>query len=189
MNAADIQAAVADGVRAALSAMSPALKQPEAAPPAPAASDWPDEEQYQRFKARLIQEVPMGGGTVNVLPPEKLRRDFQKQEADRIIAAAGELTSLAKRVLKLLESTDGEYVSQQNVAKRLGVSNTGQGSTALKKAITELTDLGFVETMAKQGSRKSLRRQIAADLEFYKPSEADIDAVYQNVLFAVATED
>ena len=156
-------------------------------PPPPKAGTFDEEALYQRFKQRFLSEVPLGSGApLVVTPPEKLRKDFQREEADRIIAASRSLTPLAKRVLKLLETTS-DYVSQPKTAERLGRSNSGNAAVTLAKAIGDLRECGFVDTKPKTGSRTAVRDKIAADLAFYQASQADVDQVYQTVLHEIAT--
>jgi hypothetical protein len=176
------------------------VPEPAAAPARPSAPKPPsvaamvegtseEDRMYLRFRDRLLVELPTlaAGGTLTVTPPEKLRKDFQSEEVGRIVAAARELKPLAKRVLKLLESTD-EHVGQATIAKRLGRSNTGNAAATLSSAIGDLSALGLVEVKNKVGARKATRDKIAADLAFYQATEAEIDAVHQAVLFELATE-
>jgi hypothetical protein len=147
-----------------------------------------DESFYQKIKARLLTELPMNGhGPIIVTPPEKLRKDFQQEETARIIAAARELRSLPKKVLKLIETTD-EFVSQPTIAMRLGRSRGGGAMADTAKACSELAALGFAEIKKGAGVHKALRSKIAADLAFYQPTDGEIEEVYQNVLYLVATE-
>jgi hypothetical protein len=164
-------------------------------PPGPANGPPPaaDEESlYQRFKARLLKDLPAiaAGGPLTVTPPEKLRKDFQREEAERIVKLARELPPLQKRVVLLLEgAADGDYVSQPTVAQRLGRSTGGGSFLDLTKAIKELVAAGLVEAKERQGVRRSLRGKIAADLAYYRPAEPEVEAVYQAVLYELATEE
>jgi molybdenum-dependent DNA-binding transcriptional regulator ModE len=153
---------------------------------APASGD--DEALYQRFKVRLLSELPRiaAGGPITITPAEKLRKDFQRDEVTRIVTAARELGSLSKRVLKLLETTT-EFVNQTTVAQRLGRPTGGGSWTDLGKQIKALVEAGFVESKERIGSRSTLRAKIAADLAFYQASEAEVDAVYQTILTTIAT--
>ena len=141
--------------------------------------------------ARVLDRVPTGGGgPIQVTPPEKLRKDFQREESARIVAAAKELRPLQKKVLKLVEgvATNGEYISQRMIAERLGRATGGQSWMDLGKATKELAALGFVAVAERQGVRRNLKAQIATDLEAYKATPDEVEAVYQSVLFEVATE-
>lgn len=148
-----------------------------------------EEALYLRFKNRLLSELPTlaNGATITVTPPEKLRKDFQIEESRRIVDSAASFRSLPARVLKLMETTDGDYVSQKTIAERLGRSTGGQSWMDLGKAIKELAAVGFVEVKERQGVRKTLRDRIANDLSFYAPTESDIDGVYNQVIFEIAT--
>jgi hypothetical protein len=138
---------------------------------------------------KVLARIPSsGGGPIQVTPPAKLRRDFQEQETRRILDLAGELSPLQKRILKLLETTDGGFVGQPALAQRLGRATAGGGFVDFGKANKALHDVGLVEVKERQGVRKRLREKIAEDLAFYQPIDADVEAVYQNVLHAIATE-
>jgi hypothetical protein len=146
------------------------------------------EEIYQYVKKRLLAELPaLSAGQIVVSPPEKLQKDFQKQEADRLVAAARELRPIQKRVLKLLQTTDA-VIKQTTIAQRLGRPTSGGSWTDMGAAIKGLAALGFVETKGGVGTRNNLRQKIAADLAFYKPSEAEVDATYHAVMYQLATE-
>jgi hypothetical protein len=140
-----------------------------------------EEAMYGRFKLRLLAELPAisTGVTITVTPPEKLRKDFQREETSRILASASGLKTLSKRILKFVEGVGG-YTSQREIAKRLGRSMGGGPMSDMSRAVKELAELGFVENSANQGVGKSLRARIASDLASYQPTEAEVEAVYQN---------
>lgn len=163
---------------------------PSAAVPAAPAMGGDAESMYQAFKSRLLREMPQiaTGMTMTVTPPEKLRKDFQRAEADRIVATARELSPLAKRVLKLLEALD-VFVFQKTIAERLGRATKGGSIVDLGKAVKELAELQFVVVDGKRGVGKGLREKIVTDLSLYQPAETDVEDVYQTVLHHIATED
>lgn len=136
----------------------------------------------------VLARLPAGGaGPVTVTPPEKLRKDFQQEESDRIVAAVRDLDPLAKRVLKLLQTTDG-YVGQPTINLRLGRTTSGGSMTTMGGTIKTLGQLGFVDVKDRQGAKNTLRDKIAADLGFYQATEQEVEAVYQSVLYVLATE-
>lgn len=159
-----------------------------AAPAVPAMTDGED-ALYQRIKARLLVELPIiaAGGPTTLTPPEKLRKDFQRDETNRIIDKANSLRPLAKKVLRLVETAD-EFITQPAIAKRLGRSDGGNARADLGKAVKELTAAGFVESRQGNGVRKALHTKITEDLAHYKATPAEIDAVYHNVLHHIASE-
>lgn len=169
------------------------LKRGQAAPPAssPATPSTPgyvfpaseEEALYQRFLTRLRRDLPTAGGPVTVIAPEKLRKDFQRDEVTRIVAAVKELPGLTKQVMKLIEVATGA-VSQRQIAERLGRAAGGWIGGALK----ELSELGLVGVKEKVGAVSTIRAKIAADLAFYQATDADAEAVYQAVLYDLATE-
>lgn len=138
---------------------------------------------YQTIKSRLIAEGVIGG-VLQVTYPEKLRKDFQREEADRIVAAAKELSPLPKTILKFIEGVPG-FTGQATIAKRIGRANNGD----FGKAVKELVSLRFAESRDRVGVSTALRRSIAEDLAAYQPTDAEVDATYQAVLFELATED
>jgi hypothetical protein len=100
---------------------------------------------------------------------------------------AAALKPLAKRILKLVETTDG-FSSQRTIAERLGRAVGGGSWIGLTKTVKELAALGFVENVERQGVKKALRAKIAGDLAFYQATDAEIEATYQAVLYELATE-
>ncbi len=159
---------------------------PAASPPKAMPAD--EEGLFQRLKERLLRELPLSGsGPIQVIAPQKLRKDFQRDEADRVVKAARALKPLQKKILKLVETTS-DYTGQKTLAERLGRATAGGSWVDLTTAVKELAAEGFVEVKEKQGVRKKLREKIAADLAFYEATDAEVDAVHQSVLFELATE-
>lgn len=144
-----------------------------------------DEEALVR---KVLARIPAGGGgPIQVTPPEKLRADFQREEVDRLVGLASSLPTLQKRVLTLLETTDGAFVGQPTINQRLGRSTSGGSRADLGKAVQDLQGHGLVEVKDRQGARRRLREKIAEDLAFYGATDADVEAVYQTVLHVLAT--
>lgn len=175
------------------SVASPPPVSGDAAPAAqpPPRREWPagrdNEALYVAFRDRLLTEFPGLGRPVTVTPPEKLRRDFQVQEADRIVAEAKGLRPLQKRILRFVESVDANH-SQKAISQRLGRATGGGAYQDLNKAVNDLRQMGFVAVDSKTGVGKALREKIAADLASYKATPQEVDATYQAVLHELATE-
>jgi hypothetical protein len=138
---------------------------------------------------KVLARIPTSGsGPIQVTPPAKLRADFQREETERILAATKDLKPLARKVQKLLESVEGKHLSQKEIAERLGRSTGGGSWIELGAQIKELIALGFAAIEERRGVRTTLRSTIAADLATYQASDADVEAVYQTLLYAIATE-
>lgn len=145
----------------------------------------PDDEEamYQRFKARLLSEVPLSGGaSYAVTPPEKLRKDFQQAEAARILEEVRGWTPLWRMVLKFLVGV-GTRVSVNEASKRTGRARNGDFSAAFKGLVAA----GYASSTT-NGFAESVRGKIASDLTSYQPSDDEIEAVHQSVLYEIATE-
>jgi hypothetical protein len=151
-------------------------------PPVPKGASGDEEALYQRFKARLLSEVPMGGAVYTVTPPEKLRKDFQEQEVTRLLAEIENWTPLWRSVLKYLVGV-GKRSSVNEASKRMGRSRNGEFSAAFKG----LADAGYVSSTT-NGFAEQVRDKIVADLSAYQPTEDEVEAVYQTVLHQIATD-
>jgi hypothetical protein len=138
---------------------------------------------------RVLARVPVGAGAITVTPPAKLRADFQQAEVARLLGDIGALKPLAKTVLKLLEAVEGASLFQKAIAERLGRSTGGGSWIDLTTQVKELAGSGFVEIDQKRGVRTVLRTKIAVDLTTYQATDADVEATYQAVLHAIATEE
>ena len=145
-----------------------------------------EEAMYLRFKARLMSEVSFGSGgaTFTVTPPEKLRKDFQREEADRIVEIVRGLVPLGKRTLKLLEAVEGKSLSQREINLRLGRSASSARDMA--NAVKEMQTHALV-SVDSHGVATAVRRKIADDLNSYQPAAEEIDDTYQRVLYEIAT--
>jgi hypothetical protein len=138
---------------------------------------------------RVLARIPAGGaGPITVTPPEKLRKDFQREESERILDEVRGFDALGKRVLKLLEGLEGGILTQKGIAERLGRATGGGSWVSLGTAVRALTDAGFLEIDPKRGVRAATRTKISADLSTYRATEGEVEAVYQAVLHAIATE-
>jgi len=137
---------------------------------------------------RVLARIPSNGhGPIQVTPPEKLRADFQREEAERILASVRTLDALGKRVLKLMEALQGTYLPQKQIAERLGRSTGGGSWITLGTAVRGLADTGLLTIDPKRGVVASVRSKIAGDLATYSATENDIEATYQAVLHEIAT--
>lgn len=136
---------------------------------------------------KVLARIPTTGAVVQVTPPEQLRRDFQRDEASRILEAAAALTPLARQQLRLLEALEGQAVGQQALAERMGRSWGGNARVTFVKGLDELVALGWIDKQERQGVRTTLRAKIEANLALYQPAVGDVDATYQHVVAALAS--
>lgn len=174
--------------QSAQSAVNAAGAGPKPAATVAASNGHIDEESlYQRFKTRLLSEVSLGGVQVTVTPPERLRKQFQVEEASRIVDAVRQLDPLGKRVVKLLEGLEGAYLTQKQIAERLGRGTSGGAAQTLSTQVKQLAAAGIVSLDSKRGVTRSLRSRIAADLSTYQPSDDEVEQVYQTALHEIAT--
>jgi hypothetical protein len=138
---------------------------------------------------KVLARIPAGpAGPLQVTPPAKLRADFQREEVARILSAIRDLSPLQKRILKLLEGLEGQRCFQKNIAQRLGRPTGGDSWIHMTTAVKGLASAGFVDVDEKRGVRTSVRDKIAGGLQTYQAADADVEAVYQNVLFEIANE-
>lgn len=157
---------------------------PRPNPLAPPSAAFDEEALYERFKTRLLRDLPLtGGATLVVTPPEKLRKDFQRAEAERIVDGVRELPTLQRLILKFVEAVPG-YTGQATISKRIDRANNGD----FGKAVKDLASLGCVESKERVGVRSTLRERIASDLASYQASEEEIEAVYQTALYEIAKD-
>jgi hypothetical protein len=137
---------------------------------------------------KVIARIPAGGTVVQVTPPAKLRANFQQAEVDRLLRAVRELEPLPRQVLKLLEAVEGGYLTQPTIAARLGRSYRGGAQQkAMSNAVDALVKAGLTTSQKGHGARTILREKIAEDLAAYQPTDADVEATYQRVLYELAT--
>lgn len=139
---------------------------------------------------KVLARLPAGAASVvlQVTPPEKLRAEFQEAEVARLLGAIAALKPLPRRILRLVETTDGAFVGQKILAERLGRSTQGGSWIDFGKAVGELAALGLVEVRERQGLRRRLREKIGQDLAFYQATEADVDATHAQVLGRLAED-
>jgi hypothetical protein len=143
------------------------------------------EEIVGKVMARLPSGA--GGAAIQLVPVEKLRKDFQQKEADRIVATVDGFKNLAKQTLRLLVAIDGTRLFQKTINERLGRATRGGSVADLGTVVKELSELGLVSVDPKAGVAARVREKIGEDLAVYQATPAEIEQTYQAVLHALAT--
>lgn len=138
--------------------------------------------------ARVAARMPAGGQVVQVMPLEQLQRDFLVAAQDRLVAKVDALAPLEKASLKALIAL-GRRVPKAEVARALGRATAGESMQNLSKAIDAVCALGLADNDIKtrHGVAAIVREGIAAELATWTTSPEDIDAVYQRIVYAIAT--
>lgn len=132
---------------------------------------------------RVLARVPAGGGApIQVMAPEALRLQVQKDVAERLIAEVRALPPIAKRILKVMIAAD-KRMSQRAAAERAGCGWGGNVIAAYKA----LTDAELIDAHPSNGTKAGVRERIAALLMDLGAKDDSMEAVYQNVLHAIAT--
>lgn len=128
----------------------------------------------------VLRRMPAGGGAVyQVAPVEKLRKDYQQRETERILAGIAALPVLQRDMLAIAEMGT---ISQPAMVARLGKKWGGW----FQRELTVLTEGGWVTSTKGHGISTQLRSKIATDLAHYGASEEEIEATYQAVMAVVA---
>lgn len=141
-----------------------------------------DVDEVVQAVLRRISTTGGGAPVYQVAPVEKLRKDYQQREVERILEAVKAFSVTSKDILALVEMTD-QYLSQQTIAARLGKGMGGWLAQHLKPMI----DQGFIESKERQGVCRRLRQKIADDLAHYGATEDEVEQTYQNVMALVAS--
>lgn len=150
--------------------------------PGPTAGSVLDEEALVQ---RVLARVPAaGGGPIQVTPPEALRLQVQKDVAQRLVNVVRDLPPTAKRLLRVLIAVD-KRISQRAVAERAGA---GWGGSVME-AYKALSDSGLIESHPKNGTKANVRERIVEYLGDLGAQDPEVEAVYQNVLYQLATGD
>ena len=131
---------------------------------------------------RVLAQVPAGGGPVTVTPPEKLRKDFQRAAVERLLSEVAALPGTAKRLLKYLVAVE-KRLGQRDVVAGIGLTVGGPTMAHFKT----LKEAGLIDVHPNNGSKEAIRERIAAVLTDLNPTADEVEAVYQNVLHAIAT--
>lgn len=140
----------------------------------------------EQLIAEVLRRLPASGGTVyQVAPVEKLRKDYQQQEVDRLLAWIRELPELERKILGLVETTEGR-TGQQKLAERLGRSFGGNARVTFVAALRRLASAQAVDIEERHGVAKRLKVKIAEDLAIYQASEQEVEATYQTIMATMA---
>lgn len=145
------------------------------------------EAQVRHIVAQALRELPPSGAPVYVPAPEVLRKKYQQQAVDRIMARVGELSVDEREALSFLLAHD-IFLTITRVAVALSGNDNGGNRDRWGKALQGLVSAGCVVIggAGRSGRKSDVRGWVAKELSAHNPSDAEIDDVHRAVLAAIS---
>ncbi len=144
-----------------------------------------DEEE---FLQKVLARIPTNGQTVQVTPPEALRKKYLKQVVDRLYKRLEPLDVLPRRAMELLLSND-RFWPVTVISKTLTGQDGGAGFTNTQQAMKTLLDFGLVQKGGSGGKQYKaiVGVLVRSELKDQTPTDQEVDQVVQHVLAKVVT--
>ena len=136
----------------------------------------------------IISRIPRGQGAVTyeVMPLEKIKKDFLEEAKNKIISDIQSLSNNAKKVLKYLE-VRGVGLSVNEIAMKglLYPSGAGGYSKIVNDAIKELQEKLVGEKQTNGRCFGRLKRRIESILSDKEAKPEEIEQVYSHILMEI----
>lgn len=133
-----------------------------------------------------VARVPQGG-QVYVPAPEVLRKKYQQEAVDRVLAKVAALTPEERRALEYLLGQDGEYQSVTKVTQAMTGNTAGPNHKKWGGVLGHLVAVGVAERNSNRtGTRAAARAWVARELSAHNPADAEVDDVHRAVLARLA---
>lgn len=138
--------------------------------------------------SEVLKRIPQNGQTVQVTPPEALRKKYLTVVCDRLYERISGLDPLARQVMEVVLSDD-KFWPVTTISKTVTGQTGGTGFNNTKSAIKQLFDLGLVSRGGQGGGqyKQHVGKLVVQELSAHSPSDQEVDQVVQHVLSKVVT--
>ena len=144
---------------------------------------------YIEAKVRAaVASLP--GAKLYVPPAEVIRLDYQIQAVARLMVKLEVMDGRAREVMRFMLSREGKWTTSKLIQEGLYGYSGGDAAVHVGRSLKVMSDLGLVQKGGDRGSENKpcLRERVAEELSPHRPSEDEIEEVYQAVLGRVAGE-
>lgn len=149
----------------------------------PAQTSSPVNLDENKIKDLILRYAPKGGSTVyEVVPLEKLKRDFLEETKNKLLADIGNLSENAKRLLKYLEAASKGVSSLELEEKCFFMKHSGASSKKVSEASLELRSIEVARKDTASKHYGELKKRIAELLANHGAVESEIELVYQTII-------
>lgn len=136
--------------------------------------------------ARVLSRIPKTGMvTYEIAPLEKIKKDFQEEVKQKILADIGTLTQDEKKALKYMETKDSDVSPSELITKCFILKVGGSQSVKISNMLKSLTTIDVIERTAGGRYRKGLRKRLETLMANHNSTPQEIDMVYNHILMEV----
>ena len=137
----------------------------------------------EEIVGKVLQRIPVGGGTVKIEAREVVLKKFQQAEVDRILKQVESLSPWQKEVLKFVEAKGSQTTKAELLQRIKGkTANLVGNYKALYAEADALAEAGFLKSDPQKRFYQNLATGLKSSLESYKPTEQEITDVVGQIL-------
>ena len=132
---------------------------------------------------KVLAHIPQNSTTVQVTPPEVLRKKYLQQAVEKMYAQISALGKVELRAMEVLLSQD-RFWSTRAVTLTGWQSDSGGQKDTVKKAIAELVKRGLATKggSGRAETKAAIEEGVRAELLSHAPSDQEVADVVQNIL-------
>lgn len=131
----------------------------------------------------ILLKIPKSYGNIiyEVLPLEKIKKDFLEEAKERLLKEIGNLSDEQKKVIKWIEARQKQTTKIEVYNKCLGFKSMYSGGGTFDKSMNELANR-FLIRKEKSWIYANLKEKLKSELEVNHATEQEIEQVYNHIL-------
>jgi len=134
--------------------------------------------------SKVIARIPKQAGSVTyeVLPVEKIRKEFLEEAKQKILSDIETITADAKKTLKYLETRNVDVSNKEVVEKLFHLKQGGGSSGKVSNLFKELLNIEVAELTAGKRYKTRLKIRIKEFMGVHEASDQEIENVYNHIM-------
>jgi hypothetical protein len=139
---------------------------------------------YNKLAEEVSKRIPRGSGDIvyEVVPLEKIKKDFLVEINNRITADISQLSTDEKKALKYIEVRDSDVTASEMINQCFILKPGGSASTKISNIFKELVTIDVLEKTAGGRYRKGLRKRISTLMGAHNATDQEIQNAYDHLL-------
>lgn len=133
---------------------------------------------------QVLSRIPKSSGSItyDVLPLEKIQKEFLEECKQKILSDISGLNDKEKKTLKYLESIGHAVFVNEIVTKCFFLKSGGSNDQGIRNALKTLENLDMNNTKNKGKHNAKLKEKITILLGTHNASESEIENLYQHII-------
>ncbi len=139
----------------------------------------------------VVKRIPTTAGSVTyeIAPLEKIKKDFLEEAKNKILGDIEGLKDVEKKVLRYIESKEGDVTPSEIITKCLLLKVGGSQSVKVSNILKSLLTIESVEKTASGRYRRMLKKRIESLFGNHSATDEEIEQVYNHILMEVLQDD